>query len=57
MARRAAAPAGPKCRHRNCGEPIRKTGDKLAPWVHVANGNVFCADNLDGHTARFAEPS
>lgn len=54
--RRTKAPTGTLCRH--CLQQIkRSSAGELGCWVHADGDNVFCRTNVQGHTAKFAEPS
>lgn len=59
MAKTRARPVGAGTRCRHCGELIRRTriGDLDAQWLHEATTNIYCATNLPGLTAHFAEPA
>jgi hypothetical protein len=48
---------GPRCEW--CDELVRRQriGDESAQWVHDATDNVYCATNVQGHTAKFATKS
>ncbi len=51
--RRTPVAKGTKCKH--CKDGVsRLPGGR--DWLHTATSSVWCADNLPGLTARFAEP-